>query len=117
MVFLGPKGAEIEIRLVKPPFDVDESARVYIAEYEMLGMPYREKGSCECYQYIASEDTTYAIEITLKKGFVWGKYQGIFVLVHDRARKAKIGRQVISKDDFEKILAHNKKIVVTSLSG
>jgi len=116
MVFLGAKGGEIDIRLVKPPFDVNESARVYIDEYEMLGTPYPEKGIFESYRYIASEDTMYAIEVTLKKGFNWCKYEALRVEVHDRAKKARIGYRNIWKGNREKLLAEDEKILVTSLN-
>ncbi len=47
MVFLGPSGSEIDVRLVKPPFDATECARVYFDEYEELGTPHPEKLSYE----------------------------------------------------------------------
>ena len=72
MAFLGPPGGEIEIRLVKPPFDAVESARIYFDEYEKLGTPHAEKLSYESTRYIIPENTSYAIELTLKKGFDFG---------------------------------------------
>ncbi|KAN0102756.1 hypothetical protein V8E51_011069 [Hyaloscypha variabilis] len=103
MVFLGPKDAQIEVRLVKPPFEATDSDRVYIDEYEQLGTPHREKGLFECHRYIASEDTKYSIEVTLKKGFTWGDYLGIRVHIEDRARKARVGFGLIDKVGNENV--------------
>jgi hypothetical protein len=117
MVFLGPKDAQIEVRLVKPPFEATDSDRVYIDEYEQLGTPHREKGLFECHRYIASEDTKYAIEVTLRKGFTWGDYLGIRVHIDDRARKARIGFGLIDKVGNEDVLEKDQKILLSSLFG
>jgi hypothetical protein len=117
MVFLGPKDAQIEVHLVKPPFEATDSDLVYIDEYEQLGTPHREKGLFEGHRYIASEDTKYAIEVNLKKGFTWGDYLGIRVHIEDRARKARIGFGLVHKDGNEIVLEKDQKILVSPLLG
>jgi hypothetical protein len=97
MVFLGPQGAEIEVRLVKPPFDAEESARAYFDEYEKLGSPHPEKLSHECTRYIIPENTAYAIEITLKKGFDYGDWDGVSVHVRRKVNKTRIGKKDLPK--------------------
>jgi hypothetical protein len=115
MVFLGPAGGQIEVRLVKPPFDATE--RIYFDEYEELGKPHPEKLSYESFRYIASENTTYAIEVTLKKGFKYETYAGILVWVWDKARKVQIGREKFAKTSEENVLENDVTILVTTLSG
>ncbi|KAE9374203.1 hypothetical protein N431DRAFT_532970 [Stipitochalara longipes BDJ] len=118
MVFLGPKDGQIEVRLVKPPFDAADTDRVYIDEYEKLGTPHQEKGSFEYYRYTASKDTTYGIEITLKKGFSWGQFLGIKVVVHDKARNVRIGFRECPKTGWgENLLDTDKRLMVNSLDG
>lgn len=102
MVFLGPQGAEIEVRLVKPPFDAEESARVYFDEYEKLGTPHPEKLSHECTRYIIPENTAYAVEITLKKGFDYGDWDGVIVEVLRKVNKASIGQEILHKPTDQK---------------
>ena len=97
MVFLGPKGAEIEVRLVKPPFDAEESARVYFDEYEKLGTPHSVRFSHECTRYIIPDNTAYAIEITLKKGFDYGDWDGVSVRVCRKVNKTTIGKKDLPK--------------------
>jgi hypothetical protein len=102
MVFLGPQGAEIEVRLVKPPFDAKESARVYFDEYEKLGTPHPEKLSRECTRYIIPENTAYAIEITLKKGFDYGDWDGVGVEVRRKVNRTTIGVKILPKPTDQK---------------
>jgi hypothetical protein len=97
MVFLGLQGAEIEVRLVKPPFDAEESARVYFDEYEKLGTPHPEKFSHECTRYIIPENAAYAVEITLKKGFDYGDWDGVGVGVLRKVNKTTIGGKILPK--------------------
>lgn len=97
MVFLGPPGGEIEVRLVKPPFDVVESSRVYFDEYEKLGTPHPEKLIYESTRYIVPENTHYAIELTLKKGFDFGDWEGIYVWVYNKVKMSTIGRKKLPK--------------------
>ena len=91
MVFLGPPGAKMEVRLVKPPFDAMESGRIYFDEYEKFGTPHAEKLSYESTRYIIPENTHYAIELTPKKGFLFGDWEGIFVEVRNQVKTSKVG--------------------------
>jgi hypothetical protein len=102
MVFLCPQGAEIEVRLVKPPFDAEESARVYFDEYEQLGEPHPEKLSHECTRYIIPENTVYALGITLKKGFDYGDWDGVVVEVVREVNKPALGGKFLSKPTDQK---------------
>jgi hypothetical protein len=116
MVFLGPPTAEIEIRLVKPPFDALESARVYFDEYEKLGTPHPEKLTCECTRYIVPENTAYAVEITLKKGFDCGKWDGIYLQVCNNVSGAIIGGKRYPKPKEQTgSLPIGKKILVDKI--
>lgn len=113
MVFLGQPGSEIEVRLVKPPFDAPESARVYFDEYEKLGTPHPEKIRTECTRYIVPENTTYAIEITLKKGFDYGDYEGIYLQVCNKTTGTILGKQGLNKGSSQTgPLGIGKKIVI-----
>lgn len=67
MVILGLIGGEVEVRLVKPPFDAKESERVYFDEYEKLGTAHPGQDQLECSRYLAAENSPYAVEVTLKK--------------------------------------------------
>jgi hypothetical protein len=86
MVFLGPQGAELEVCLMKPPFDAEES----------------EKLSHECTRYIIPENTAYAIEITLKKGFDYGDWDGVIVEVLRKVNKTKISWKNFPKPTDQK---------------
>jgi hypothetical protein len=113
MVFLGPPGGEIEVRLVKPPFDAVESARIYFDEYEKLGTPHAETLSYESTRYIIPENTHYAIELTLKKGFLFGDWEGIFVEVRNKAKVFIIGKKKLPKPfGQEDPLLSAKKLLV-----
>jgi hypothetical protein len=92
-----PAWGEIEVRLVKPPFDIVESSRVYFDEYEKLGTPHPEKLSYESTRYIAPENTHYAIELTLKKGFDFGDWEGICVWVYNKVKMSTIGKKKLPK--------------------
>jgi hypothetical protein len=115
MVVLGPADGQIEVRLVKAPFDAPEP--VYFDEYEKLGTPHPEKLTYENSRYIASEDTAYTIEVTLKEGFSYGDFLGIWVRVHDKARKVQIGIRFFPKANKDvDVLDEDKKILISSLS-
>jgi hypothetical protein len=113
MVVLGPADGQIEVRLVKPPFDATEP--IYFDEFEKLGTAHPEKLRYESLRYIASENTAYAIEVTLKKGFSYGTFLGIRVQVHDKVRKVQIGNRGFCKANSEDLLNEDKKILITSL--
>ena len=116
MVFLGPPGGEIEVRLVKPPFDVVESARVYFDEYEKLGKAHLESMGYQSTRYIVPENTHYAIELTLKKGFDFGDWEGIYVIVHNKVKMSTIGKKKLPKLPGETgPLPAGKKLLVDRL--
>jgi hypothetical protein len=113
MVFLGPPGGEIEVRLVKPPFDAVESARIYFDEYEKLGTPHAENLSYKSTRYIVPENTQYAIELTLKKGFDYEEWEGIYVKVYNKVKMSEIGGKKLPKPLGQRDLLHSvKKILV-----
>jgi len=116
MVFLGPPRGEIEVRLVKPPFDAVESARIYFDEYEKLGTPRAEKLSYKSTRYIVPEHTSYAIELTLKKGFDFGEWEGIYVWVYNKVKMSPIGKKKLPKPLGQRdLLLSGKKILVDRL--
>jgi hypothetical protein len=116
MVFLGPPGGEIEVRLVKPPFDAVESARIYFDEFQKLGTPHAEKLSYESTRYIVPENTHYAIELTLKKRFDFEDWEGIFVWVYNKVKMSEIGDKKLPKPLGQReLLLSGKKILVDGL--
>jgi hypothetical protein len=118
MGFLGPPGGEIEVRLVKPPFDAAEAARVYFDEYEKLGTPHAEKLSYESTRYIVPESTHYAIELTFKKGFKLGDWEGIFVKVKNKVKVSIIGKKELPKPfGQEDPLLSAKKLLVDRIDN
>ncbi len=81
MPILWGTGAQAEIRLRKPPFDPEN--QVYFDD--------REIPKDKITRYIVPEDTTYAIQITLKKGFNDGKYdRGFSIRIYDKGSEASV---------------------------
>jgi hypothetical protein len=117
MVFLGPPGGEIEVRLVKPPFDAVDSARIYFDEYMELGTPHSLELNKLALRYVVPEDTTYAIEITLRKGYRLGKYTGIRINIYDKARDVLLGKKNFFLPGLKKPTDADKKLLVSSLES
>jgi hypothetical protein len=85
MAILKDKGGEIEVRIMKPPFDAAEPD--FFDEYANLGV--RDARLKECTRYIAPESLTYAIHVTFKKGYSWGKYPRFFFSGYRHCNKAE----------------------------
>jgi hypothetical protein len=97
MAILKDKGGEIEVRILKPPFDSAEPE--FFDEYAYLGV--RETGKRECTRYISPETLHYAIHVTFKKGYNWEHYPRFLFRVTDTATKQKI-ISLIPKRDGDK---------------
>ena len=114
MTILGPNDGMFEVRLVKPPFDA--VPRVYLDAYEKPGNPYPPEPSYECTRMIIPEDTTYAIEVTLKQGFAFGTYVGVYIRVHDKASKSKLGVRGIKKAKLPNILLKDQTYLLKTFN-
>lgn len=113
--FLGKPGGQYAVRLVKPLFDAPK--RQYFQEYEKLGDRDPPKHPISCEKYIMSEDTTYAIEITLKKGFSFGKYDQLKVSAFDIASEARMGTKFVCRNSLQRILAQDEVYLVEHLDS
>lgn len=115
MTFLGLAGGQIEVHLRKPPFDSGEA--VYF-EYEMLGNPHPPKHALERTRYIVPEDTTYAIEVTLKKEFEYDeKYIAVGLEVFDTASGARLSESLVAEKGILNVPVEDQQLLVTILSG
>ncbi len=114
MVILGPKDGRVEVRLMKAPFDAANP--VYFDEYEKLGKRRPPNRAYECLQYIIPEDTAYGIELTLKRCFVYGGYDGVCLKVYNKVSNGKIGSRTLSKKEDTDVLQEDKHILLDCLS-
>jgi len=114
MVALKCGSGTIEVRLLKPPFDAktsvafDEHASLILREPEL---------QASCTRYIIPETTTYAIEITIKKGYKLGsKYTGFWVTMQDSATNHEIISQLIEKECPKDVLKKDQRILIERAS-
>lgn len=89
--------------------------RVYFDEYEEIGETCPPKHAAKCERYIAPTDTTYAIEVTLKKGFNYGDNIGIRVKLVNATTNIRIGEKLFEKDPHTTTLDSDKVYVVDNL--
>lgn len=94
MAITGEEGSQIEVRLYKLPGN--GATLAYFDEYAPAAE--REILENKVTRYIVPEDTSYGIEITLKAGFLHGKYNGyIDLILHDKASGAKLYDEYIER--------------------
>jgi hypothetical protein len=86
MVLLKDRAGEIEIRIMKPPFDAADPE--FFDEYANLGV--RDPGRNACTRYITPESQTYAIHVVVKSGYNWGKYTQMYIEVSDKATEKQL---------------------------
>jgi hypothetical protein len=113
MEFLGKPGGQYAIRLVKPPFDAEP--REYFHEYEELTATRSSESAEKCERYIVPENTSYAIELTLKKGFDFGDYIGVYLVLQNHDGTASLGMKQILKNASENVLTADKIFLVDSV--
>lgn len=71
MVILSDEGNEYEVRIIRRP------QSTYFDEHVKVGDRLSPEAT-ECERYIVGEPgQTYAVEVTIKKGFQWGKFDAI----------------------------------------
>lgn len=91
------------------------SHRVYFDEYEKLGDTCPPKHNTQRERYIVPKDTTYAIEVTLTKGFNYGNQIGIYVKVANATTNLIIGQKFFAKDPYTTILDSENIYLVENL--
>jgi len=93
MTTLKDRAGEIEVRIMKPPFDAVEPE--FFDEYVDLGVRYTGRNACT--RYITPESQTYAIFIIVKSGYDWGTYPRMHVEIFDKATKVRVLSRGFSK--------------------
>lgn len=86
MVTLKSLSGEVEVRVQKACDGVAEPG--FFQEYAKLGV--HEPDGSKATLYIVPEKTTYAILVTLKKGFKFGEYSKVWVTLTDEATQERI---------------------------
>jgi len=112
MVVITSPSGDIEVQVQKPFADAAQSE--FFQEYAKLGV--RESDDdCKRTRYIVPETTIYAILIKLEKGFCFGKYPRVWILLHDEATGEEIFNQTFPKDGPHRTLKSEQVILIDSI--
>lgn len=115
MAILKRMSGEIEIRLRKPPFDTIEP--VYFDEYASCTV--RETPwDGERTRYVVPEDTAYAMEIIVKKGYRFSKkWTGFAIRVEDLATNRQIYNRLPEKACEKDVLITDQVILIDTVDS
>ena len=114
MAILKCRSGEVEVQLRKPR--IEDDVPNYFEEFENVRASIGSTSANRCTKYIISEDTSYTVEVTLKKGFDFGEAEGVRVKLYDKASDNFIGQKAIDKGNVAK-LADDHTVLIETVSG